>query len=50
MLHIYKNVELWTQPFLLKVKKKKRQIICPEANETNKLRVEVVNPGNLLQL
>ena len=53
-LHIYKNVELWTQPLLLNRKKKKkmteRQIICPVANETNKLQVVEANPGNLLQL
>lgn len=32
-----------------KKKKTERQIICPVANETNKLRVAEANPGNLLQ-
>lgn len=30
--------------------KKKRLIICPVADENNKLRVVEANPGNLLQL
>lgn len=31
-------------------KKTERQIICPLANETNKLQVVEANPGNLLHL
>lgn len=33
-----------------KKKKTERQIICPVANENNKLQVVEANPGNLLQL
>lgn len=40
MLHIYKNVELWTRPLLQsKIKEQKDWFFCPVANENNKLRV-----------